>query len=364
MRFLLITLEYFPFKGGIANYYTNLAYHWPTSEQLFILNNNNHELLRRRGLFKWTKSISKLYHYIKKNKIDYVIVGHILPLGIAMYLVSKILKTRYTVILHGMDFSYATRNFWKRMISRIILKSADKIVSANSYTAKLCSDFLKNYSKISVVNPGAKDFSNFNEELVGEIKIKNNLQNHQIIFSLGRLVKRKGFDYVIRALKNIIKKNPDSNIIYLIAGRGPELEYLKKIAYDNFGDNWEKYINFIGEISEAEKWALLSLCDIFVMPSRNINGDFEGFGIVYLEANLAKKPVIAGNSGGVGDAVENGVNGLLVDSENIDEISEAILYLLENKEKRLKMGEWGRDRALLKFNWKKQVQDIYRFLTY
>lgn len=365
MKFLLITLEYFPFKGGVANYYTNLVYYWPKNSQLFVLNNNNNELLKRRGFFKWIRGVFGLFDFIKKNDIDHVIVGHILPLGIAMFIVSKILKTKYSVFIHGMDFSYATKNYWKKSISRLILKRADKIISANSYTADLCLKFLGDdfKNKIGIINPGAKDFSNFNDEKIKEVKEKNYLNNHQILFSLGRLVKRKGFDYVIMAMQNILQKNPDYNLLYIIAGKGPDLDYLKNLAFSKLGKDWEQYIKFIGEISESEKWALLSLCDIFIMPSRNINGDFEGFGIVYLEANLAKKPVIAGRSGGVIDAVKNGVNGILVDPENIEEISEAILYLLKNEELKNKLGEQGRIRVLQDFNWKKQIENIYLFLT-
>ncbi|MDD3710992.1 MAG: glycosyltransferase family 4 protein [Patescibacteria group bacterium] len=363
MKFLLFTLEYFPFKGGISNYYTNLSYYWPKSSQLFILNNNNNELLYRRGIFKWRPAIFKLYHFIKKNKIDHVIVGHILPLGIAVLIVSKLLKFKYSVVLHGMDLTYATRNRRKRFISRLILKRADKIISANSYTAVLCSNFLRSGQKIIVVNPGAKDFSDFNEERNIEIRVKNNLNGHKILFSLGRLVRRKGFDMVILAIKKILQDQPDYDLIYLVAGKGPDEKYLKNLAEKELGANWSKYIKLIGEISEGEKWSLFSLCDVFIMPSRNIAGDFEGFGIVYIEANLAGKAVIAGNSGGIPDAVENNVNGILVDPENIDDIAGAILKLLDNEELRKKIGERGRNRVLNDFNWRDKVSDIYNFLN-
>lgn len=105
------------------------------------------------------------------------------------------------------------------------------------------------------------------------------------------------------------------------------------------------------------------MIDIFVMPARNIAGDFEGFGIVYLEANLCGKVVIAGNSGGVPDAVENNINGLLVDPENEEEIAQAIIELCADKNRREKLGEQGRQRALIKFNWKHQVENIFDFLN-
>lgn len=363
MNFLLITLEYFPFKGGIANYYTNLVYHWPKHSQLSVLNNNNNDLLRRKGFFRWTKSIKKIYYFIKKNNINHVIVGHILPLGISMYIVKRILGVKYSVVLHGMDFSFATRSKWKRFISKLILNRADKIICANSYVAKLCSNFLGSRDKIKVVNPGVRDFSDFSDSKTQEIKKKNQLEGHKILFSLGRLVKRKGFDNVILALQKFFSQNPSSDLIYIIAGRGPEAEYLKNLAFAKIGQDFEKRIKFVGEISESEKWSLLSLCDIFIMPSRDIAGDFEGFGIVYLEANLVEKPVIAGLSGGVSDAVENGVSGLLVNPENISEISEAIAKLLNNNELRIKLGEQGRRRALNHFNWKNQIENIYNFLN-
>jgi phosphatidyl-myo-inositol dimannoside synthase len=363
MKFLLITLEYFPFKGGIANYYTNLSYYWPKNSELFVLNNNKGDLLSSGGFFRWRKSLFRLYHFIKKNKIKHIIVGHILPLGISAFVLNKILKTEYSVVLHGMDFSLATRNPWKRFLSKIILKNASKILVANSYTADLCSKFLKSSDKIKVVNPGIKDSVSVDQESVEDSRKRNNLEGFHLLFSIGRLVERKGFDYTIMALNNIYKQNPEAKVVYIIAGKGPDEEYLKKVAQSSLGDNWEDKVKFIGEIDEKEKWSLFCLCDIFVMPSRNISGDFEGFGIVYLEANLSKKAVIAGRSGGVPDAVVNGLNGILVNPENYLEISEAISTLLENDSLRLEMGEKGRERALKDFNWQKQVREIYNFLN-
>jgi len=82
-----------------------------------------------------------------------------------------------------------------------------------------------------------------------------------------------------------------------------------------------------------------------------------------LEANLCGKAVIAGNSGGVPDAVENNVNGLLVDSENEEEIAQAILKLCSDRQWREKLGDQGRQRALIKFTWKNQVESFFDFLN-
>ena len=121
-------------------------------------------------------------------------------------------------------------------------------------------------------------------------------------------------------------------------------------------------IFFLGKISEEEKWAWLNLSDIFIMPSRQIKEDFEGFGIVYLEANFCGKPVIAGDSGGVRDAVEDGTNGLLVDPEDMDNISDAIIELAKNRDLRKKLGQQGRERAITEFDCGKQIKKMYSFI--
>jgi phosphatidylinositol alpha-1,6-mannosyltransferase len=99
------------------------------------------------------------------------------------------------------------------------------------------------------------------------------------------------------------------------------------------------------------------------MVSRQIAGDYEGFGIVYLEAGLAGKPVIAGDSGGVRDAVFDGINGLLVNPESVDEIAEAILSLYESEILRKELGAQGQRRVVETLTAKKQAEKIYNKLT-
>ncbi|PKM91347.1 hypothetical protein CVU82_01995 [Candidatus Falkowbacteria bacterium HGW-Falkowbacteria-1] len=362
MKFLLFTLEYFPFKGGVANYYTNLVYYWPKSSDILVLDNNNNQLIRKKGILRWLPGFFSFYRFVKKNKIKHVLVGHILPLGIIVFILADILKIKYTVFLHGMDFSLALRNKWKRFLTKLILRKAEKIVCANSEVFKMLNKFLDQEGKCVVVNPGAKDFNFRSLEKEQELKTKYKLDNKKILFSLGRLVKRKGFDYVILAFKELIKSGND-DLVYVISGKGPDEEYIKEIARKNIGQIWSDKIIFTGEITEEEKWTFLSLSDIFIMPARNISGDFEGFGIVYLEANLASKAVIAGNSGGVSDAVLDGVNGLLVNPESEEDIARAIRKLSDNKALREKLGQRGRQRVLRDFDWIKQVDKIYQFLT-
>jgi len=363
VKILLFTLEYPPFKGGVANYYGNVVKYWLEPDDIFVLNNNHNKLVKNWLWPKWLPAVRQLWQAVKKEKINYVLVGHVLPLGTIAWLLSYFLKFKYSVILHGMDFAYALHKARKKRTTKRILIKAQSIICANSYTAKLVENFLgkKQAGKVQVVNPGITPRKQKAKSKKQEILInKYNLQNKIILFSVGRLVKRKGFDMVIEAMMEVLKKVPD--LVYLIAGAGPDEKSLKKKASSGTLASLPATIIFLGKITDEEKWAWLDLCDLFITVSRNIKGDFEGFGIVYLEANIAGKPVIAGDSGGVRDAVKDGVNGLLVNSEDAAEIAEAIIRLAKDRNLRKKLGEQGRERAIKEFNWEKQVGKIYSLI--
>lgn len=137
--------------------------------------------------------------------------------------------------------------------------------------------------------------------------------------------------------------------MYLIIGKGEEEERLIELTKDL---GLEEYVKFVGYVETEDMPLYYNNCDVFVMPSKTIDIDYEGFGIVYLEANACGKPVIGGKSGGVGDAVIDGVTGLLVDPDNIEEISQAIIRLLIDQAYARKLGESGRRRIEEELNWK------------
>lgn len=360
MKTLLFTTEFPPFSGGIANYYGHLANYWPLNEKLIILDNNQGELISGHGFFTWRPAFGVLKRKVAKSQIDYILVGQILPLGTVAWWRSFFQPFKYAVFLHGMDLSFALRFWRKKILAGLILRRADKIICANSYVAEKTKEFYPfSADKIAVVNPGvpagAPPVSLADLE---ELQNSYNLHDKIVLFSLGRLVKRKGVDRTIQALAQI-KEPLASRLVYFIAGAGRDEEYLRHLVPAKLSSK----IIFLGELSEKEKWAWLKQSDIFVMPARNINGDFEGFGIVYLEANLSGKPVIAGRSGGVSDAVINDYNGLLVDSEDPLNIKDALIKLAENPELRRKLGEQGRERAIKEFNWEKQSAKLVNIIT-
>jgi phosphatidylinositol alpha-1,6-mannosyltransferase len=156
---------------------------------------------------------------------------------------------------------------------------------------------------------------------------------------------------VIRSLPNIKRRIP--NVAYMIVGSGDEDTYLRDLAA---ALGVADCVVFVGSIRDDERAAYYSACDLFVMPNRKIDEDIEGFGMVFLEAGAAAKPVIGGISGGTGEAIQNGITGLRVDGENVEAISEAIVDLASNTERALAMGVNGRHWVDSEFRWDSVVE--------
>ena len=121
----------------------------------------------------------------------------------------------------------------------------------------------------------------------------------------------------------------------------------------------------MGKIPEEELAFLYNACEIFVMPSREIEneGHIEGFGIVYLEAGACAKPVIGGRSGGVSEAVREGQTGLLVDPNSPSDLCDKILDLLAHPEKARALGEGGLHWVRKTFNWEDYANQVYRWMN-
>jgi len=144
-----------------------------------------------------------------------------------------------------------------------------------------------------------------------------------------------------------------------LIGSGEDEKRLKALVDELF---LNEHVIFLTNVDKQIKQAWYELCDCFIMPSRVIEGDYEGFGIVYLEANLAGKPVIAGKGGGVQDVVKDGLNGLMIDPESIAIIGDSIIKLAVNQNLREKLGEMGQKFVIENFDWKKLASEFCAIL--
>jgi len=117
-------------------------------------------------------------------------------------------------------------------------------------------------------------------------------------------------------------------------------------------------VHALGHVSYDDLPRWYAACDLFVMPNRDIDGDTEGFGLVFLEAASAGKPAIAGIAGGTGSAVVDGASGLRVDGEQLEAIAGALTRLLANPAEAERMGMNGRNRVLENFTHQRRVDQL------
>ena len=371
VKSLLVTLDYPPQVGGVAVYYEHLVKEFPNGDVLVLtvdeINGQKipeqdgiirHRLLFKSKLFwpKWLPLLWQIWKIVRQNKIKMIQVGQILPVGTAVFILNKFFKIPYMVYCHGMDVMTAAQSPRKKRLALKILKNAEFIVANSEFTKEKILEYGARAQDVAVVYP-CPNMKLRRKVLLQEIdalKSKYNLRDKKIILTAGRLVERKGHDVVLGALHKLKEFVPEA--YYAIIGEGP-IEGVIKQMIKTLG--LENSVTLIGKVSDYELAVWYEVCDVFVMISRQLkNEDAEGFGIVYLEANMFGKPVIAGKSGGVAEAVLDNETGILVEPTNPHEILSAMEKLLKNPEEARQLGENGRRRVEEKFQWNKQAEPL------
>jgi phosphatidylinositol alpha-1,6-mannosyltransferase len=253
------------------------------------------------------------------------------------------------VYAHGNEVLAAARTSWDK--PRLALQGAARVLANSRFTALAAERAGAHPDRIVVVSPGCD--TDLFRPLPAEPELRQRLLGERagdrILLTVGGLVARKGHDTVIRALPAVLRSCPD--VTYLIAASdGRNYEALDGLAR---ATGVRDRVVFALHVSDADLPQVYALADLFVMPSRAHldNCDVEGFGMVFLEANACGKAVVAGRSGGIPDAVLDGVTGLLVDPLSPDAVAAELVTLLTNHGLRAKLGEQGRLRVVNGFTW-------------
>lgn len=381
MRILVLSTDYPPATGGISRYSYEMARHLHLlGDDVIVLSTkqtNGHVFDSKQAFITYRASsfpVKEISYFlsalsiVKKHDVQKIFCSLWFPCGASAYLLTKLTKTKvpYYVAVHGSESfdSHATFKLrLKSSLSRLrylTLKNAWKIFPVSAYTKNKIIETGIPEEKTAVV-PNGVDTKTFNpQEDTALWKQKFPLEGKKIILTVARLDAHKGIDLVIAALPRVAQIVP--GIIYLVAGQGPEERALKQLVSRL---NLAAQVFFTGKVaSDKELASLYCCCDVFIMPSRELPGRMdliEGFGIAYLEAGACGKPVIGGKSGGVSDAVADGVSGILVNPSSQDEIAAALIKLLTHPDMAKTMGENGRKRMERELTWEhaaKKVRDI------
>ena len=197
--------------------------------------------------------------------------------------------------------------------------------------------------KISVIYNGV-NLIEFNPRVDRtRIRDKYSLDDKPVVLSVGCGTIRKGIPYLLRAVRDVKVQIPDTTLI--VVGPTRYGEQMLSIARDL---GIQEDIIFSGKVSREELPFYYSACDIVAVPSLQ-----EGFPVVVLEAMASGKPVVASRVGGIPEAIETGLNGILFEPGNVPQLTRALATLLEDEGLRRKMGRAARQIAETRYDWKK-----------
>ncbi len=358
MSHLLVTNDFPPKTGGIQSYLWELwrrlppgeatvlttpyegASAWDADQDLAI------ERSRRRVLLPTPGMIGEIDRVAERVDAGLVLLDPALPLGA----VGPRLARPYGVVVHGAEIVIPGRLPGGRQALARVLRGARLVVSAGHYPAAEAERAAGGALPTVVVPPGA-DVARFvplDPARRSQARARFGLADQAtVVLGLSRLVPRKGFDVLIRAVAGLAGTRPD--LVLVLAGTGRDRPRLERLARRSGAP-----VRFLGWVDDDELALVYGLADTFAMLCRNrwLGLEQEGFGIVFLEAAAAGVAQLAGASGGSGEAVIDGVTGSVVrDPRSVSEVRRVLAALVDHPDRRARMGEAGRQRVVAEFTY-------------
>jgi phosphatidylinositol alpha-1,6-mannosyltransferase len=299
------------------------------------------------SLTQYVTTFRRVRSLTRRHGATQVHCAKALPEGLLALALKRRDRLPFWCYAHGEELRLASTSRELRVLTRAVLRQADHVVANSAFTQSvLLEEWGLTPERVMVMPPGV-DTSRFTPAAENpEVRARLGWTGKRVLLTVGTMQKRKGQDMVIRALAQVRASCP--NVLYALAGPGLERDSLARLAGELHVDD---IVQFRDSPGEEELVNLYQECELFVMPNRRIGWDVEGFGIVLLEAQACGKPVIAGNSGGTIDAVEQGATGYLVNGDSPAEIAAAVTRLLDQTELAAGMGTRGRRRAVERFDW-------------
>jgi phosphatidylinositol alpha-1,6-mannosyltransferase len=280
------------------------------------------------------------------------------PEGLGAISAARVLGAPLAMFAYGREFRLHGGNPLKWLLQRRILAKVDVALAISHWTAGQVAAAGVRCDRIRHFPLGIDPSPFLEPPDTAPLRQRLGLPDGPVLLTVGRLVARKGHLDVIGILREL--RDCAGPVSYVIAGTGPMEADLRTVAAQmGVADS----VCFAGAVPHAELPALYHLCDAFVMPTLELPGDpVEGFGLVYLEANAAGKPVVGTACGGVPDAIAHGESGLLIPPREPEALLEALHSLLTDRELALRLGQQGRERVLAQFTWQRSAQHFLEAL--
>jgi phosphatidyl-myo-inositol dimannoside synthase len=349
---LLVTNDFPPKIGGIQSYLSELWQRLPVDETTVLTTPHldaaafdaavpyRVERVTNKVLFPTPAIAKRVDALAREVGADIVFLDPMLPLG----LIGRRLRAApYIVIAHGAEITLPGRLPVSHALGKRVLRGAAGVIAAGEYPADASVRTAGRPLPHIVIPPGVdpQRFHPLDEAARAEVRRRYRLDpDRPLIVGLSRLVPRKGFDVLIRALAGL-----DDSVQLAIGGSGRDERRLMDLAVSH---QVHPRVRFLDRVPDDELAPLYASGDVFAMPCRDRWGglEAEGFGIVFMEASACGVPSVAGRSGGSHEAVIDGETGLVVEPRDVDAVRDALARLLGDAALRTRMGAAARERAV------------------
>jgi phosphatidylinositol alpha-1,6-mannosyltransferase len=301
-----------------------------------------------RGAVDYARALRGLGSMVKRVRPDVLHCGKCLPEGLLGVAMKRWHGIPFNCFVHGEELSLAATSRELTRLTRAVLHKSARVIANSVHTKEL---LLKQWdvpdSSVAVMHPGV-DTDTFAPAAPDRaVRTRLGWLDRRVILTVGALQKRKGQDMMIRALPAIRARCPD--VLYSIVGQGWERGYLDDLVRQH---GVADAVQFRGVPTDDELITFYQQCDLFALPNRQVGWDFEGFGIVLLEAQACGRPVVAGRSGGTAETLDPGRTGELVPCDTPEPLANVIADLLQNPGRRSLMGASARRWVVERFDWK------------
>jgi phosphatidyl-myo-inositol dimannoside synthase len=303
------------------------------------------------------ETVLKLPKLVSHYNADVILFSSMVTASIAP-LIRKKIKIPMVTINHGHDVTLSVRLYQRYL--KTVFNSLDGIISVSEATRKASikrgMDPGKGISLPNGFSPEDFNSGECDKQIARNLLLKKldlPLNGNKVLLTTGRLIKRKGHEWFISKVLPEIQ----TEVVYIIVGDGPELDRIRNAVRSS---PHIRNIFVLG--SQPDNILQLAYCaaDLFIMPNIEVPGDMEGFGVVMLEANLMKTPVIGSDLEGIKDVISPGKNGYRVEVGNNKLFAYEIDRVL--REEIDTLSESSRSYVFSKFTWENVSQRYVEYL--
>lgn len=369
MTTLLISNIFPPKTGGSGRWFWELYRRLPRNDYVIAAGecrdaaqfDQTHDLQVERvpltldswGMLGWSSIVGynrawrRLKRIVLNRNVQVIHAGCALPEGWLAWLFHRRFGVPYAVYIHGEELQVFRSSRELTWMARRVLRDAQLVIANSENTAELLrNSWPISTDRLKVFHPGVD--TNYFRPAPFDPQIREQLGwlDRPVILTVGRLQRRKGHNVLIEALPTVKKAIPD--VLYAIVGDGEERSRLES-SVDSLC--LRENVLFHGSVDDDSMRSAYQQCNLFALPNREVDGDFEGFGLVLLEAQACGRPVLSGLSGGTAETMSIGATGEAIDCTDAAVLATKLISMLADRTRLKRMGIAGRNWTVDRFDW-------------